>query len=79
MSNKERGTVEVMTEPEVLVYQDYDLPIPERGAILLKVLRSNVCGSELHIWRGGLKLIMPGSHNKGKSNCFSLLYYMPEM
>ena len=41
-----------MTEPEVLVYQDYDLPIPERGAILLKVLRSNVCGSELHIWRG---------------------------
>lgn len=49
----EKGKVAVMTEPEVLVYQDYELPIPERGAILLKVLRSNVCGSELHIWKGG--------------------------
>lgn len=48
----EKGKVAVMTEPEKLVYQDYALPEPEKGAVLLKVLRTNICGSELHIWRG---------------------------
>lgn len=47
-----KGTVAVMDEPEQLSYRDYDLPAPGPGALLLKVLRSNICGSELHIWRG---------------------------
>src|SRR5699024_1846809 len=46
------GTVAVMNEPERLSYQKYKLPKPEPGAVLLKVRRTNICGSELHIWRG---------------------------
>lgn len=48
----EKGRVAVMDEPEKLSYREYELPKPGPGAILLKVLRSNICGSELHIWRG---------------------------
>ncbi|MGG0717157.1 zinc-binding dehydrogenase [Robertmurraya massiliosenegalensis] len=46
------GKVAYMTEPEKLEYKEYELPKPGPGAILAKVRRTNVCGSELHIWRG---------------------------
>ncbi|WP_432180503.1 zinc-binding dehydrogenase [Streptomyces sp. NBC_00063] len=41
-----------MSEPGRLAYAEYPLPVPEAGAILVEVLRANVCGSELHIWNG---------------------------
>ena len=47
-----RGTVTVMTEPQSLDYQEYEVPAPEPGAVVTRVTRANVCGSELHIWRG---------------------------
>ncbi|MDQ0338138.1 threonine dehydrogenase-like Zn-dependent dehydrogenase [Caldalkalibacillus uzonensis] len=47
-----KGTVAAMIEPMKMEYQEYDIPYPERGAVILKVTRTNVCGSELHIWRG---------------------------
>lgn len=47
-----KGKVAVMVEPLKMEFQEYDLPEPEKGAIVLKVVRTNVCGSELHIWRG---------------------------
>ena len=46
------GTIAVMTSPGQLAYQNYELPIPAPGALLLQLKRANVCGSELHIWRG---------------------------
>lgn len=46
------GKVAVMTEPEKLSYQEYEIPEPENGAVVLKVRRTNICGSELHIWQG---------------------------
>lgn len=46
------GKIAVMTAPGQLAYQEYKLPTPKTGAVLLEVIRSNVCGSELHIWRG---------------------------
>lgn len=38
--------------------RDYPLPdpAPEPGAILVRVLLANVCGSDLHMWRGELDL-----------------------
>jgi threonine dehydrogenase-like Zn-dependent dehydrogenase len=33
-------------------FQRYPLPDPEPGAILVKVSYANVCGSDLHVWRG---------------------------
>ncbi len=47
-----KGTVAVMTEPGKLAYEHYPLPEPGQGAILAEVVRTNVCGSELHIWQG---------------------------
>lgn len=47
-----QGKIAVMTSPGELEYQSYEVPDPEPGAIVAKILRSNVCGSELHIWRG---------------------------
>src|SRR5947208_2693780 len=34
----------------------YPLVEPEPGAILVRVLLANVCGSDLHMWRGELDL-----------------------
>jgi threonine dehydrogenase-like Zn-dependent dehydrogenase len=47
-----KGKVAVMTEPGKLIFAEYDLPEVERGSILVQVVRTNICGSELHIWQG---------------------------
>ena len=33
-------------------FKRYPLPDPEPGAILVKITYANVCGSDLHWWRG---------------------------
>jgi threonine dehydrogenase-like Zn-dependent dehydrogenase len=35
--------------------REYPVPPPEPGAILVKLTRAGVCGSDLHIWRGEMK------------------------
>jgi threonine dehydrogenase-like Zn-dependent dehydrogenase len=52
MSETAYGRIAVMTSPRELDYAEYPLPVPEPEAILMKVTRANVCGSELHIWNG---------------------------
>ncbi len=37
--------------------REYSVPDPEPGAILVKLTRAGVCGSDLHIWRGEMKEI----------------------
>ena len=32
--------------------EEYDVPEPERGAVLLRMTQAGVCGSDLHTWRG---------------------------
>ncbi|MCH1881360.1 zinc-binding dehydrogenase [Agrococcus sp. ARC_14] len=46
------GRLANMVEPGRLEYVDYPLPEPGPGALLVRVLRANVCGSDLHTWRG---------------------------
>ena len=36
--------------------QRYPLPDPEPGAILVRITYANVCGSDLHFWRGEIPL-----------------------
>ena len=36
------------------VIEEYDVPDPEPGAILLKITQAGICGSDLHVWRGDL-------------------------
>ncbi|UCC60757.1 MAG: zinc-binding dehydrogenase [Dehalococcoidia bacterium] len=35
---------------------EYPISEPEPGAILLKTRRANICGSDLHVWRGDVDL-----------------------
>jgi len=35
------------------------VPAPEPGAILVRVARANICGSDLHFWRGDAPLALP--------------------
>jgi threonine dehydrogenase-like Zn-dependent dehydrogenase len=37
--------------------REYPVPDPEPGAILVRLTRAGVCGSDLHIWRGEMKEI----------------------
>jgi threonine dehydrogenase-like Zn-dependent dehydrogenase len=46
-----RGTVAVLVAPLRVELREYDVAPPGYGEVLLEVLRANVCGSELHIWR----------------------------
>lgn len=46
------GTLIYLDEPETVQTREYEVPSPEPGALVTEVERANVCGSELHIWRG---------------------------
>ena len=41
-------------------FQRYPLPDPEPGAILVKIAYANVCGSDLHWWRGEMPIPAEG-------------------
>ena len=40
--------------------KEYPVPEPEPGAILVKTRRANICGSDLHMWRGDVDLAALG-------------------
>ena len=52
VEQRERGRLVYLSSPQQIEYREYDLPEPEPGGILVQIIRANVCGSELHIWRG---------------------------
>lgn len=52
MSSDDTGRLVYLAEPEHLETKTYPVPDPEPGALVTEVVRANVCGSELHIWRG---------------------------
>jgi len=37
--------------------REYPVPDPEPGAVLVRLTRAGVCGSDLHIWRGEMKAV----------------------
>ncbi|MFC2027257.1 zinc-binding dehydrogenase [Chloroflexota bacterium] len=41
--------------------QEFPVPDPEPGAILIKITMATICGSDLHMWRGDLDLGAMGS------------------
>lgn len=53
----ETGRLAYMPEPGRVEIREYPLPEPEPGALLLKTLIAGVCGSEIHIFRGGHPLL----------------------
>ncbi len=45
-----KGRVAALVGPRQVEIKEFDLPEVKPGAVLVKVRRSNLCGSELHIW-----------------------------
>ncbi len=56
-----RGTVVVLTASKQVELREYEVAGPGPGQVLLEVSRANVCGSELHIWRGHHPTVKMGS------------------
>jgi threonine dehydrogenase-like Zn-dependent dehydrogenase len=52
-----KGRLAALVGPKQIEIREYSLPSVEKGAVLTRVLRSNLCGSELHIWRWAHPLI----------------------
>ena len=55
-----RGTVAVLAGPKQIELREYEVARPNPGEILLEIVRANVCGSELHMWRGYHPLVKIG-------------------
>lgn len=45
-----KGKVAALVGAEKIVVKEFDVPEPEPGAVLVRVRRANVCGSEVHIY-----------------------------
>src|SRR5947209_15263136 len=43
-----------------LEIREYPVPEPEPGAAVIKISLANVCGSDLHVWRGDLDPVKRG-------------------
>jgi threonine dehydrogenase-like Zn-dependent dehydrogenase len=56
-----RGTVAVLIAPQQVELREFEVADPEAQTVLLDVVRANVCGSELHIWRGHHPTVKMGS------------------
>jgi D-arabinose 1-dehydrogenase-like Zn-dependent alcohol dehydrogenase len=41
--------------------KEYPVPDPEPGAIVVKISVANICGSEMHIWRGDMNIGLLGA------------------
>ncbi|MDP6510203.1 MAG: zinc-binding dehydrogenase [Dehalococcoidia bacterium] len=55
------GRLAVFQEPgKPFEIQERPLPPLEPGAILVKITLANICGSDLHMWRGHMKIATPG-------------------
>jgi D-arabinose 1-dehydrogenase-like Zn-dependent alcohol dehydrogenase len=55
-----KGQLVWMTEPMKFEIREYDLPKVEPEAVLLEVLQTNVCGSDLHIAKGHMPHLCTG-------------------
>lgn len=52
MASGDTGRLAYLKEPEHVEFKEYEVPSPPDGGVLTTIERANVCGSELHIWRG---------------------------
>jgi D-arabinose 1-dehydrogenase-like Zn-dependent alcohol dehydrogenase len=51
-SSGEVGRLAYLAGPKDIEFREYEVPEPDPDAIVTEVVRTNVCGSELHVWRG---------------------------
>ena len=63
-----KGTVAFIPQGHKIDFFQYDVPDPVAGGLVAEVTQTNVCGSEVHMWRGefGRRGIMPGHEMSGR-------------
>lgn len=49
-SNVRAMVVEEFGKP--LRYREFELPEPQNGEVLVKIIASGICGSDVHVWKG---------------------------
>lgn len=47
-----KGRVAAMTGVQEMTIKEYHIPKAEKGAVLLEVMKCNICGSDVHMWEG---------------------------
>jgi threonine dehydrogenase-like Zn-dependent dehydrogenase len=52
VTHRERGRLANLRRPHELAFEEYEVPSPGPGALVIQVTRANVCGSDLHVWNG---------------------------
>lgn len=55
------GSAVILADVDSLESRTYDMPVPAAGGIVMKMIRANVCGSDVHILHGHHPLVRPGS------------------
>ncbi|MGO9606530.1 MAG: alcohol dehydrogenase catalytic domain-containing protein, partial [Candidatus Binataceae bacterium] len=62
-----KGTIGFIPEGHKIDFFEYQVPEPVPGGLIAQVTQTNVCGSEVHMWKGefGRRGIMPGHEMAG--------------
>ena len=57
-----KGRVAFIPSAHKIEFHEYEVPAPAAGGLVAAVTQTNVCGSEVHMWRGefGRRGVMPG-------------------
>jgi len=63
-----KGQVAFIPVAHKIEFHEYELPEPPVGGLVAEVTQTNVCGSEVHMWRGeyGRHGVMPGHEMIGR-------------
>ncbi|QOY36626.1 zinc-binding dehydrogenase [Anaerobacillus isosaccharinicus] len=47
-----KGKVAAMTGVREIEIKEYEVPKAEKGSVIMEVIKSNICGSDVHMWEG---------------------------
>ena len=47
-----KGRVAAMTGTREVTIKEFEVARPEKGMVLLRIIKSNICGSDVHMWEG---------------------------
>ncbi|HKD66286.1 MAG TPA: zinc-binding dehydrogenase [Candidatus Binataceae bacterium] len=64
-----KGKIAFIPRAHTLEFHQYEVPAPEPDGLVAEVTQTNVCGSEVHMWKGeigGTSGVMPGHEMSGR-------------
>jgi D-arabinose 1-dehydrogenase-like Zn-dependent alcohol dehydrogenase len=64
-----QGRIAFIPRPHAIEFYQYEVPGPEPDGLVAEVTQTNVCGSEVHMWKGeigGSGGVMPGHEMSGR-------------